>query len=37
MNVELIKLCLIATDEEMCPEKRNLIKTISLLVQTVAC
>jgi hypothetical protein len=37
MNVELIKLCLIAADKEMCPEKRNLIKTISLLVQTVAC
>lgn len=34
-NGELIKLCLIAAAEAMCPKKINLFRTISLLVRTV--
>lgn len=35
-NVEIIKSCLIAAAKEMCPQKINFSKTLSLLVRTVA-
>lgn len=35
-NVEIIKLCLTAAAKEMCPQKINLSKTLSLLVKRVA-
>lgn len=35
-NVEIIKSCLTAAAKEMCPQKINLSKTLSLLVRTVA-
>lgn len=34
-NVEMIKSCLIAAAKEMCPQKINLSKTISLLAKKV--